>query len=91
MGLTRGVPPTVDARLTVAVQLGMAERRVLAAIDLVSRRVAAAKAVPPPTPPTGAGQVRELLFQNNLAVAFGRKTVHEAVEALLAGAHSALA
>ena len=91
MGLTRGVPPTVDARLTVAVQLGLPERRVLAAIDLVSRRVAAASAAPPPTPPKGAGQIRELLFENNLAVAFGRQTVSDATESFLAGAESALA
>jgi len=35
----------VEARLTVAVRFGMAEHRVLAAIDMVSRRIAATAGV----------------------------------------------
>ena len=41
-------------------------------------------------PAKGAGQVKELLFQNNLAVAFKRKTVPVAVKSFFAGAMSAL-
>lgn len=91
MGLTRGIPPTEKARRIAAAQLGPAQQRALAATDLVAARVAAAKTTAPPTPPKGASQVKELLFQNNLAVAFGRKTVAAAVESFLAGADSALA
>jgi multiple sugar transport system substrate-binding protein len=91
MGLTRGIPPTEKARRIAAELLGPAQQRALAATDVVAARVAAAKTVPPPTPPKGAGQVKELLFQNNLAVAFGRKTVAAAVDSFLAGATSALA
>lgn len=91
MGLTRGIPPTEKARKIAAATLGPAQQRALAATDLVAGRVAAAKAGAPPSPPKGAGQVKELLFQNNLAVAFGRKTVTAAVDSFLAGAGSALA
>ena len=91
MGITRGIPPTDKAREIAAAQLGPAQQRALAATGVVAERVAAAKAVLPPTPPKGAGQVKELLFQNNLAVAFGRKTVAAAAESFLAGAGSALA
>lgn len=91
MGLTRGIPPTEKARQIVAKALGPEQQRALAATNLVAERVTAANAVAPPAPPSGAGQVKELLFQNNLAVAFGRKTVPAAVESFLAGADSALA
>jgi len=91
MGLTRGIPPTEKARQIAAASLAPAQQRALAATDLVATRVAAAKAPVPPNPPQGAGQVKELLFQNNLAVAFGRKTVAAAVDSFLAGADSALA
>jgi multiple sugar transport system substrate-binding protein len=91
MGLTRGIPPTEKARKISAAQLKPVQQRALAATDVVATRVAAAKAVPPPSPPKGAGQVKELLFQNNLAVAFGRKTVKAAVDSFMAGASSALA
>ena len=91
MGLTRGIPPTERAREVAATQLGPAQQRALAATDVVAARVAAAKTPQPPSPPKGAGQVKELLFQNNLAVAFGRKTIPAAVESFIAGARSALA
>jgi len=90
MGLTRGIPPTEKARQIVAAKLAPAQQRALAATNVVAARVAAAKTSPPPSPPKGAGQVKELLFQNNLAVAFGRKTVTAAVESFFAGARSAL-
>jgi multiple sugar transport system substrate-binding protein len=91
MGLTRGIPPTEKARQIAAAGLAPAQQRALTATNLVAARVAAAKAEAPPSPPKGAGQVKELLFQNNLAVAFGRKTVAAAVDSFLAGASSALA
>jgi len=91
MGITRGIPPTEKARQLAATELKPAQQRALAATGVVAKRVAAAKSVPPPSPPKGAGQVKELLFENNLAVAFGRKTVAVAVESFLAGASSALA
>jgi multiple sugar transport system substrate-binding protein len=91
MGLTRGIPPTEKARQIVAAQLQPAQQRAVAATDVVAAQVAAAKAVPPPSPPRGASQVKELLFQNNLAVAFGRKSIAAAVESFMAGASSALA
>lgn len=91
MGITRGIPPTEKARQIAATQLQPAQQRALTATDVVAKRVAAAKSVPPPSPPKGASQVKELLFQSNLAVAFGRKTVPAAVESFLAGATSALA
>jgi len=91
MGITRGIPPTDKARQIASARLGPAQQRALAATGVVAERVAAAKAGLPPAPPKGAGQVKELLFQNNLAVAFGRKTVAAAAESFLAGASSALA
>jgi multiple sugar transport system substrate-binding protein len=90
MGLTRGIPPTEKARGIAAAQLAPAQRRALAATNVVAARVAAAKAMPPPAAPSGAGDVKELLFQSNLAVAFGRKSVPAAVESFFAGAKSAL-
>ena len=90
MGLTRGIPPTEKARQIAAAKLGPAQQRALAATNVIATRVAAAKSSPPPSPPKGAGQVKELLFQNNLAVAFGRKTVPAAVQSFFAGARSAL-
>jgi multiple sugar transport system substrate-binding protein len=91
MGLTRGIPPTEKAREIAATTLGPAQQRALAATNEVATRVAAAKTAAPPSPPKGAGQAKELLFQSNLAVAFGRKTVAAAVDSFLAGASSALA
>ena len=91
MGITRGIPPTERARQIAATQLGPAQQRALAMTTVVAKRVAAANSSRPPAAPKGAGQVKELLFQNNLAVAFGRKTVAAAVESFLAGAASALA
>jgi multiple sugar transport system substrate-binding protein len=90
MGLTRGIPPTEKARQISSAQLKPVQQRALAATDVVAARVAEARAVPPPSPPKGASQVKELLFQNNLAVAFGRKTVRAAVDSFMAGATSAL-
>ncbi len=90
MGLTRGIPPTDRARQIAATQLAPAQQRALAATNVVAARVTAAKAKAPPSPPKGAGQVKGLLFQNNLAVAFKRKTVSAAVESFFAGATSAL-
>jgi multiple sugar transport system substrate-binding protein len=91
MGLTRGIPPTEKARQVAARQLSPVQQRALAATQEVATRVAAAKTSLPPSAPKGAGEVKELLFQNNLAVAFGRKTVAAATESFFAGARSALA
>jgi multiple sugar transport system substrate-binding protein len=90
MGLTRGIPPTEKARQIAAAQLAPAQQRALAATDVVAERVSAAKAERPPASPSGAGDVKELLFQSNLAVAFGRKSVSAAVKSFFAGAKSAL-
>ncbi|RSM56516.1 ABC transporter substrate-binding protein [Actinoplanes sp. ATCC 53533] len=90
MGLTRGIPPTDRAREIAGAQLAPAQQRALAATNVVAARVTAAEAKAPPSPPKGAGQVKELLFQNNLAVAFKRKTVPAAVKSFFAGATSAL-
>jgi multiple sugar transport system substrate-binding protein len=91
MELTRGIPPTEKARKVAAPQLNPAQQRALAATDKVATRVAAAQSSRPPSPPKGASAVKELLFQNNLAVAFGRSTVAAAVDSFFAGAKSALA
>jgi multiple sugar transport system substrate-binding protein len=90
MGLTRGIPPTTKARQVVSPRLNPAQQRALAATDKVATRVAAARTSSPPLAPKGAGQVKELLFQNNLAVAFGRMSVAAAAESFFAGATSAL-
>jgi len=90
MGLTRGIPPTERARQLTATQLAPAQQRALAATNVIAARVTAAKATPVPSTPKGAGQVKELLFQNNLAVAFKRKSVPAAVKSFFAGATSAL-
>jgi multiple sugar transport system substrate-binding protein len=90
MGLTRGIPPTEKARQLAATQLAPAQQRALTATNVVAALVAAANTTAPPVPPKGAGQVKELLFQNNLAVAFKRKTVPAAVKSFFAGAMSAL-
>jgi multiple sugar transport system substrate-binding protein len=91
MGLTRGIPPTEKARQIAAAQLGPAQQRALAATGVVAAKVAGGQSTPPPSAPKGAGQLKELLFQNNLAVAFGRKSIPAAVDSFLAGASSALA
>jgi len=91
MGLTRGIPPTEKARQIASAQLAPAQQRALAATDVVAKLVAAAKTVAPSASPSGAGDVKELLFQSNLAVAFGRKSVAAAVKSFFAGAKSALA
>jgi multiple sugar transport system substrate-binding protein len=90
MGLTRGIPPTEKARQIAATQLAPGQQRALAATDVVAALVTAAKTTAPSSPPKGAGQVKELLVQNNLAVAFKRKTVPAAVKSFFAGAMSAL-
>jgi len=58
---------------------------------VIAKLVSAAKAERPPAAPSGAGDVKELLFQSNLSVAFGRKSVSAAVKSFFAGAKSALA
>jgi multiple sugar transport system substrate-binding protein len=90
MGLTRGIPPTEKARQVAATHLSPVQQRALVATDLVAKRVAAARTAPPPAPPKGAAEVKELLFDSNMAVAFGRKTIAAAVESFFAGAASAL-
>lgn len=90
MELTRGIPPTERARQLVAADLSPSRRRAIDATEAIAKQVAAAGAMPPPAPPKGAGEVKELLFQNNLAVAFGRKSVAAAVDSFFAGAESAL-
>ena len=93
----------MEARLTVAVRFGMAEHRVLAAIDMVSRRIAATAGVghiglgtslepsrgedSPAIGPARSGSCSSRTTWRSRAA---DKTVHEAVESFLAGADSAL-
>ncbi|TPQ21872.1 ABC transporter substrate-binding protein [Streptomyces sporangiiformans] len=77
MQLQRGIPPTEKARSIVAPDLTDIDKRNMEAADYISKRVAkASNALPAPTPPPkGADQIWDLLFQSNLAVAFGKKTI----------------
>jgi multiple sugar transport system substrate-binding protein len=77
MQLQRGVPPTEKARAIVSPDLSDTDRKSMEVADYISKRVSSASnALPAPVaPPSGANQIWDLLFQSNLAVAFGKKTI----------------
>lgn len=75
--LLRGIPPTDKARNLISAGLSETDKLNMANADYISQRVAkATNALPNPVPPPqGADQVWDLLFQSNLAVAFGKKSI----------------
>ncbi|MFF4685337.1 ABC transporter substrate-binding protein [Streptomyces sp. NPDC001307] len=77
MQLQRGIPPTEKARNLIKAGLDDTDKRNMAMADYISKRVAkATDALPAPQPPPqGADQVWDLLFQSNLAIAFGKATI----------------
>ncbi|WND39886.1 extracellular solute-binding protein [Streptomyces sp. BB1-1-1] len=77
MQLYRGIPPTEKARNLIASGLNETDKRNMAMADYISKRVSkAADVLPAPAPPPqGADQIWDLLFQSNLAVAFGKKSI----------------
>ncbi|GAB2758026.1 ABC transporter substrate-binding protein [Streptomyces bullii] len=77
MQLLRGIPPTEKARSLIAEGLSDTDKRNMANADYISKRVAkATNALPaPPPPPAAATQIWDLLFQSNLAIAFGKATI----------------
>ncbi|MCX4237567.1 ABC transporter substrate-binding protein [Streptomyces sp. NPDC020707] len=77
MQLLRGIPPTEKARGLIASGLTETDKLNMANADYVAQRVGRASdalAAPAP-PPQGADQIWDLLFQSNLAVAFGKKSI----------------
>ncbi|MFF4350125.1 ABC transporter substrate-binding protein [Streptomyces sp. NPDC001530] len=77
MQLLRGIPPTEKARNLIAAGLTETDKLNMANADYISQRVSkATNALPAPVPPPqGADQIWDLLFQSNLAVAFGKKSI----------------
>lgn len=77
MRLYRGIPPTEKARDLIASGLSETDKLNMESADYISKRVAAASnALPAPMPPPqGADQIWDLLFQSNLAIAFGKKSI----------------
>ncbi|SBT92307.1 carbohydrate ABC transporter substrate-binding protein, CUT1 family [Streptomyces sp. DI166] len=77
MQLFRGIPPTEKARDLIASGLSETDKLNMEMADYISKRVSAASdALPtPPAPPQGADQIWDLLFQSNLAIAFGKKSI----------------
>jgi multiple sugar transport system substrate-binding protein len=77
MQLLRGIPPTDKARGLISAGLDDTDKRDMANADYISKRVAKATgALPaPPPPPAAATQIWDLLFQSNLAIAFGKTTI----------------
>ncbi|MFD9325041.1 ABC transporter substrate-binding protein [Streptomyces sp. NPDC060065] len=77
MQLLRGIPPTEQARNLIASGLTETDKLNMANADYISQRVGkATNALPAPVPPPqGADQIWDLLFQSNLAVAFGKKSI----------------
>ncbi|MET7684840.1 extracellular solute-binding protein [Streptomyces sp. NPDC005423] len=77
MELLRGIPPTDKARSLISAGLNATDKRNMACADYISKRVAKATDVlpAPQPPPQGADQIADLLFQSNLAIAFGKKSV----------------
>ncbi|USQ84908.1 extracellular solute-binding protein [Streptomyces phaeoluteigriseus] len=75
--LLRGIPPTDKARNLISAGLSETDKLNMANADYISQRVGkATDALPNPVPPPqGADQVWDLLFQSNLAVAFGKKSI----------------
>lgn len=92
MVLWRGIPPTEKARAIVAPLMTADEKRFSDAAAYISARVSkATNALPAPVaPPTGADQVTQLLFQSNLAIAFGKKTIKAALSEFFEQADSIL-
>ncbi|AXG79958.1 ABC transporter substrate-binding protein [Streptomyces paludis] len=92
MALLRGIPPTDKARALVAPEMTPNDKRASDAAAYVSDRVAkATDALPAPVaPPEGANQITELLFQSNLAIAFGKKSVKAALSEYFDQAESIL-
>ncbi|WP_405877280.1 extracellular solute-binding protein [Streptomyces sp. NBC_01384] len=77
MQLLRGIPPTEKARSLISAGLSDTDKKSMDIADYISKRVGkATNALPAPQPPpNGADQIWDLLFQSNLAVAFGKKTI----------------
>ncbi|MGN5381614.1 ABC transporter substrate-binding protein [Streptomyces lasalocidi] len=77
MQLLRGIPPTEKARGLISAGLDDTDKRDMANADYISKRVAkATNALPAPPPPSAAAtQIWDLLFQSNLAIAFGKATI----------------
>ncbi|MDX2695678.1 extracellular solute-binding protein [Streptomyces ipomoeae] len=77
MQLLRGIPPTEKARNLIASGLTETDKLNMENADYIAKRVAAASnALPAPQPPPqGADQIWDLLFQSNLAIAFGKKSI----------------
>ncbi|MGW2046430.1 ABC transporter substrate-binding protein [Streptomyces sp. NPDC001858] len=75
--LLRGIPPTDKARKLVSAGLTATDKLNIANADYIAQRVTkATDALPNPVPPPqGADQVWDLLFQANLAIAFGKKSI----------------
>jgi multiple sugar transport system substrate-binding protein len=92
MALLRGIPPTAKARAIIAPSLAGNDKRASDAAAYVSDRVtkAANALAAPVAPPTGADQISELLFQSNLAIAFGKKTIKSALSSFFDQANSIL-
>jgi multiple sugar transport system substrate-binding protein len=77
MQLLRGIPPTDKARSLISAGLDGTDKRDMANADYISQRLGKATDVlpAPAAPPQGADKIWDLLFQSNLAVAFGKKTI----------------
>ncbi|MFI6490141.1 ABC transporter substrate-binding protein [Streptomyces sp. NPDC050564] len=77
MQLLRGIPPTDKARKLISAGLTETDKLNMENADYISQRVSkATNALPAPVPPPqGADQIWDLLFQANLAVAFGKKSI----------------
>ncbi|MFJ9582256.1 ABC transporter substrate-binding protein [Streptomyces acidicola] len=77
MQLLRGIPPTEKARDLIASGLTETDKLNMENADYISQRVGKATDVldAPQPPPQGADQIWDLLFQANLAIAFGKKSI----------------
>ncbi|MFE9997080.1 ABC transporter substrate-binding protein [Streptomyces avermitilis] len=93
MQLQRGIPPTEKARSLISGDLSDTDKRNMANADYISKRVAKAgnALAAPAAPPAAATQVWDLLFQSNLALAFGKKTMKAQLSEFFDQAQSALA
>ncbi|MEU9151171.1 extracellular solute-binding protein [Streptomyces sp. NPDC048417] len=93
MQLQRGIPPTSKARNLIKAGLADTDKRNMAMADYISNRVAKATDVldAPQPPPQGADQIWDLLFQSNLAIAFGKKTIKSQLSEFFDQASSILA
>ncbi|MEU9284621.1 extracellular solute-binding protein [Streptomyces sp. NPDC048275] len=77
MQMLRGFPPTEKSRALISAGLSDTDKKSMDIADYISKRVTkASNALPTPQPPpNGADQIWDLLFQSNLAIAFGKKTI----------------